>query len=75
MQEHFMENLLDCFLQLRDSQYAQRIIAIQGLEHLEFALRKGNGVIALGAHIGNFVLLGCRLGLAGYFRRHRGRTR
>src|SRR3990167_499620 len=30
------------------------------------ALAKGNGVIPLGAHIGNFVLVGTRLGVEGY---------
>ena len=66
VQDHFVENLLDCFIQLADNQHAQRIITIEGIEHLESALEMGKGVIALGAHIGNFVLLGSRLGLAGY---------
>jgi KDO2-lipid IV(A) lauroyltransferase len=43
-----------------------KIIQIQGKENLESALRKGKGVIAFGAHIGNFVLLGTRLGIEGY---------
>jgi KDO2-lipid IV(A) lauroyltransferase len=50
-------------LQLADEEYARRAIDIQGKKHLEAALRKGRGVIALGAHIGNFVLVGTRLGL------------
>lgn len=66
VQDQFSENLLDCFLQLKDRQYAESIIAVEGLSHLQSALERGKGVIALGAHIGNFVLLGCRLGLAGY---------
>jgi len=39
---------------------------IQGKENLDSALAKGNGVIALGAHLGPFTLLGGRLALEGY---------
>ncbi|MFQ5902200.1 MAG: lysophospholipid acyltransferase family protein [Candidatus Binatia bacterium] len=66
VQEHFVKNLMDCFLQLDNSNYAREIVEIQGIENLDAALAKGNGVIALGAHIGNFVLLGARLGMEGY---------
>ena len=66
VQENFFENLLDCLSQLSDEEHTRRVIDIQGKEHLENALRKGKGVIALGAHLGNFVLLGTRLGLEGY---------
>ncbi len=66
VQDHFRKNLLDCLLQLGDPDYARRSISILGLEHLESALEKGKGAIALGAHIGNFVLLGTRMGLEGY---------
>ncbi len=66
VQDHFGKNLLDCFLQLGDPEYARRSVSIIGLEHLESALGKGKGAIALGAHIGNFVLLGARLGLEGH---------
>jgi Kdo2-lipid IVA lauroyltransferase/acyltransferase len=37
-----------------------------GLEHLRAALAKGKGVIALSAHLGNFLLLGTRLAAEGY---------
>jgi len=66
VQEHFAGNLLDCLSQLSDQEHTRRVIEIRGKEHLENALRKGKGVIALGAHLGNFVLLGTRLGLEGY---------
>lgn len=66
IQEHFFRNLFDCLLQLADDQHAMRIVHIEGKEHLESALRKGKGVIAFGAHIGNFVLLGTCLGLDGH---------
>ena len=66
VQDHFRKNLFDCLLQLGDPEYARRSISIIGLEHLESALGKGKGAIALDAHIGNFVLLGTRMGLEGH---------
>jgi KDO2-lipid IV(A) lauroyltransferase len=66
IQEHFFRNLFDCLLQLADDQHAMNIVHIEGKEYLESALRKGKGVIAFGAHIGNFVLLGTCLGLDGH---------
>jgi len=41
-------------------------VAIDGEEHLKRALEKGKGVIALGAHLGNFTMIGPRLAAAGY---------
>jgi KDO2-lipid IV(A) lauroyltransferase len=41
-------------------------IPMEGKPHLEKALEKGKGVIVLSAHIGNFFLLGSRLGVEGY---------
>lgn len=38
----------------------------EGLEHLVEAQRKGKGVIALSAHLGNFILLGIVLNSLGY---------
>jgi len=66
VQENFVTNLLDCFHQLADPEHARRSVAIEGLENLEAALSKNKGVIALGAHIGNFVFVGTRLGAEGY---------
>lgn len=42
------------------------MVTIEGLDNLKGALAKGKGVIALGAHMGNFVLAGTRLGAEGY---------
>jgi lauroyl/myristoyl acyltransferase len=53
-------------LQLADDQHAMKIVHIEGKEYLESALRKGKEVIAFGAHISNFVLLGTCLGLDGH---------
>jgi KDO2-lipid IV(A) lauroyltransferase len=66
VQDNFVRGLIDCFLQLADPERARRKIAIEGFKHLEAALARGNGVIALGAHLGNFVLVGTRLGMEGY---------
>jgi KDO2-lipid IV(A) lauroyltransferase len=41
-------------------------IEIEGREHLDAALAQGHGVIALGAHLGSFTLLGTRLAVEGY---------
>jgi KDO2-lipid IV(A) lauroyltransferase len=41
-------------------------IKIEGKEHLDAALARGKGVIALGAHFGSFMLLGTRLAVEGY---------
>jgi KDO2-lipid IV(A) lauroyltransferase len=41
-------------------------IPIEGREHLDAARAKGKGVIALGAHLGNFFLIGTRLAAEGY---------
>lgn len=41
-------------------------IKIEGREHLDAALARGKGVIALGAHLGSFTLLGSRLAVEGY---------
>jgi KDO2-lipid IV(A) lauroyltransferase len=41
-------------------------VAIEGEEYLKQALEKGKGVIALGAHLGNFTMIGPRVAAAGY---------
>jgi len=66
VQEHFTRNLADCFLQLADPEHTRQNVTVEGLENLDAALAKGKGVIALGAHIGNFVLVGTRVGVEGY---------
>ncbi len=43
-----------------------REIKIVGQEYLDASLEKGNGVIALGSHLGSFTLLGKRLTIEGY---------
>ena len=41
-------------------------IPIEGPENLDLALAKGQGVIVLGAHLGNFFLTGTRLAIENY---------
>ena len=41
-------------------------IPLVGREHLDSALSRGNGIIVLSAHLGNFFLLGTRLAMEGY---------
>jgi len=41
-------------------------IAIEGREHLERALARGRGVIAVSAHLGNYPLVGTRLAREGH---------
>jgi KDO2-lipid IV(A) lauroyltransferase len=41
-------------------------IPIYGREYLDAALAKGDGVILLSAHLGNFFLIGTRLAIEGY---------
>ncbi|MBM4296858.1 MAG: hypothetical protein FJ143_03875, partial [Deltaproteobacteria bacterium] len=52
-------------LESRDQQLRQRITLV-GRQHLDAALAKGQGVILLSAHLGNFFLVGSRLAVEGY---------
>jgi KDO2-lipid IV(A) lauroyltransferase len=66
VQDHFVRNLTDCFIELARPEYARETIVLKGRENLEAALAKGKGVIGLGAHIGNFTLVGSRVGAEGF---------
>ena len=41
-------------------------VEIEGLEHLDNALKKGKGVVIISAHIGNFEWSACRIAVEGY---------
>jgi KDO2-lipid IV(A) lauroyltransferase len=49
-----------------DPGFLKELISIDGLEHLDNALSQGKGVVAISAHIGNFINIGPRLILEGY---------
>ena len=66
VQRHIAENILDCLVQMGYPERLREFLDIRGLEHLEAALSKGHGVIALGFHLGNFVLLPAAMGVAGH---------
>lgn len=44
----------------------QNWVEVEGLEHLEKALSKGNGVVAVSGHFGNFILMIACLSAKGY---------
>lgn len=55
--ENFGQNILDIFLiPLMNSDYINKYISIEGLEHLHRALRQGKGAIALTVHAGSWEL-------------------
>ena len=64
---NFAQGVLATTLAMHDSKSA--VIAkmnLTGEEHLQRALAKGKGVLALSAHLGAFTLIGARLAAAGY---------
>lgn len=42
------------------------MVDLEGEEHIQRALEKGKGVLALSAHLGSFTLIGARLAASGY---------
>jgi KDO2-lipid IV(A) lauroyltransferase len=60
-------NLVDLFrLARRGPAEAETLVRFEGLEHLDAALAKGRGVVALSAHLGNWEVLGAALAARGY---------
>ncbi len=49
-----------------DEEVKALVKKIEGLEHLKRAVSRGKGVIGLGAHLGNFPVLGRRLSILGF---------
>jgi len=65
--KNFARGVLDTTAIMHHSK--ERIAAnvrLQGEEHLQSALAKGKGVLALSAHLGSFTMIGARLAAAGY---------
>lgn len=60
-------NMADAFrIPLYHADNIDQIVAAKGLEHLDRALAKGNGVLALTGHVGNWELMGGYLAMKGY---------
>ena len=66
VQRRIVENALDCIVQMGYPERLRGVLDVRGREHLEAALAKGHGVIALSFHLGNFALLSAAMGAAGY---------
>jgi KDO2-lipid IV(A) lauroyltransferase len=63
---NFFRACLEMIIALEASDEERRTaIPLAGLEHLNAALSRGNGVIVLSAHLGNFFLVGTRLAVEG----------
>lgn len=63
----FAKNWLELFFYAGAKKQAVRgRITIEGLEHLDRALAKGKGAIAVSGHVGNYGLLGTQLTERGY---------
>jgi KDO2-lipid IV(A) lauroyltransferase len=59
----FLEAMKFCFL---PRPVAKGLVEIVGKEHLDTTLKKGQGIIIAGLHLGNFPLLAAKLALEGY---------
>lgn len=49
-----------------ERQMEELIAKVEGLENLKAAMERGKGVIGLGAHLGNFTILGAKLNALGF---------
>jgi len=64
---NFAKYLVDFFrFSLVDNKYIEERIEIKGREYIEEAFKKGKGVIAMTAHVGNWELSGVVTSLLGY---------
>ena len=65
--ENFFRACVETAIAVRNTDAEFRsYIPLVGREHLDAALAKGNGVLVLSAHLGNFFLLGSRLAIENY---------
>jgi Kdo2-lipid IVA lauroyltransferase/acyltransferase len=64
---NFCHDVVEMGIALESSDDELRsLVPMAGREYLDAALEKGDGVILLSAHLGNFFLLGTRLAVEGY---------
>jgi len=66
-----LKNFFRAFIELpmvlaADPGELRNMIPVEGCDNLDAAGAKGNGVVLLSAHLGNFFILGTRLALDGY---------
>ena len=61
-----MFEVLRCHLSRNPQDFLETNISIQGKEHLDNALKKGKGVIAVSVHIGIFPLISAKMPALGY---------
>lgn len=61
-----MEEMLHCGTKSLGKDFLATNFSVEGLEHLDAALKKGNGVIAVSIHMGNFPLIAAKLTSRGY---------
>ena len=66
VQHRIAENVLACLVQMGYPERLRGVLDVDGREHLETALAKGRGTIALSFHLGNFLLLAAAMGVAGH---------
>lgn len=52
--------------EIADEEVEDLIKRVEGIEHLKRAIARGKGVIGLGAHLGNFTILGRKLSMMGF---------
>ena len=64
---HLVKNVCELFrgMNLSEDQI-DRFFKIEGRENLDSALAKGKGVIALSAHLGNFMMISAKMNREGY---------
>ncbi|MCX5711864.1 MAG: hypothetical protein NTY47_02190, partial [Candidatus Omnitrophica bacterium] len=67
MKRNFGKYLVDFFrFSLLDKEYIKKHITIEHIDYVQEALSKGNGAIALSAHLGNWELAGVTTALSGF---------
>lgn len=66
VQRRCADMVVDSLLHIGRPERLPEVLSVRGLEHLDAALSRGHGVIALSFHLGNFLLVGAGLGLHGY---------
>jgi KDO2-lipid IV(A) lauroyltransferase len=69
--QNSLKNFFRAFVELpiilaTETDELREMVSVLGSDNLNAALAKGNGVVLLSAHLGNFFLLGTRLAISGY---------